>query len=68
MPKKQPNPPFGTDTAAPDNVPMNTNGMVRGTVNARQGKLKVARAGNATATANPYAGSSWDEHESLLGF
>jgi hypothetical protein len=54
---------FGTETA-PDNVPMNTNGLVRPTVNSTVGNSVLARTKGTPkvsaakpATANSFAGS-----------
>jgi hypothetical protein len=64
--KKQNAPRFGTESAAPDNVPASTQGMVRGDsiVNSRQGKIKVAQAKDQPNT------SGWNDkaHSGLLGW
>jgi hypothetical protein len=66
---------FGNDVpAAPDNIPMNTNGLVRPPVDSALGKLALTRATrtpkvNAAkpATDNPFAGS-WSGDGSLHGW
>jgi len=70
MPKKQPNPQFGTDTA-PDNVSMPTlNAMQRPTVIETVGKNIQRRAARAARPAGNPCKSGWNdpEHAGLLGF
>lgn len=66
--KKQKQAPFPDDNQG--EVPMSTNGLIRPTVNSAAGKSVLTRAKGTpkVAGANPYAGSSRDEHESFLGF